>query len=159
MRGQSERAEELLHQALERSYDPHSRIFIRSNLAVIAAIRSRRDEAISLLRGLLGDADATGDLFYQDTVRYNLASALLASGQADESLQIATACPPHHVTSDDSLVAGKRARLVARILTALGREVDAGLRESMAVLDRTTKPQAWLYRYEWELADIEFWED
>ena len=153
------RGANVLQEALERSIEPHCRIFIRSNLAVATAMQGRLAEATVQLRELVADADATGDLYYRDVVRYNLSAALLRGGFAAEALDVVSACPPHHVTTDDALVAAKRARLTLRAVSALGRSADATVVKSAALLEQTTKPQAWLYRHEWELADIEFWED
>jgi tetratricopeptide (TPR) repeat protein len=159
VRGDAAGAERLLAEALNRSADPHSRLFIRSNLAVAAAVQGRLAEAIDALAPLVEDADATGDLFYAGTARYNLAQALLAAGEPDDAITVLRGCAPHHVTTDSALVVSKRANLLVRAIRASGREPEPLLHEQAAWLRQTTKPQAWLYRYEWELSDIEFWED
>jgi tetratricopeptide (TPR) repeat protein len=157
--GKLERARALLDAALKLSHDPHSRFFIRSNLAVVEGLSGRPAEALRLLQPLVAEADTAGDLFYRDCIRHNLAAALLELGRPQDAIEAATACPLHHSSGDDALIAGKRARLLIRALERCGQEATADLKEQAAALERNTKPQAWLYRSPWYLSDIEFWED
>jgi tetratricopeptide (TPR) repeat protein len=157
--GDIPRGQEFLRGALASSHDPHCRLFIRTNMAVADAINGDLTESISQLQTLVAEADASGDLFYRDCLRHNLANALLAVGQADAAETIATACAPHHHGGDDLLVRAKRALLLIRAREIRGEEVPPDWRSEAALLDRTTKPQAWLYRLPWYLCDIEFWED
>ncbi len=146
--------------AIARSHDADARLFMRTNRAICRALLGNAHAALTEFRELLPIADATGDLFYRDCVRQNLAQALLEAGSPAEAIEVATSCPSHHSKSDDALVTAKRASLLLRAHHALGTvSPDKRLVATAAVLDRTTKPQAWLYRLPWQLCDIEFWED
>ena len=152
-------ADRLLHLAAARCLDQHSALFIHSNQAVLKAKQGQVDAAIQGLRNAVSMADLAGDLFYQDCLRHNLARVLQMNGDRDEAYRIATGCGLHHSTGDELLVLGKRARLLLELLTPEEGPCRAQLLEDAAVLDRTTKPQAWLYREPWYYCDIEFWED
>jgi len=117
------------------------------------------DDAVAQLRALTVDADLTGDTFYANCVRHNLAEALLGAGKPQEARQVAESCTPHHHGGDDLLVRAKRAALIARCNEACGEISPQDVVLEAALLERTTKPQAWLYRRPWYLCDIEFWED
>jgi len=157
--GRFQQARDFLSTARVLCLDAHSRLFIGSNLAVVDAMTNRLSLALQALEKLVSDADATGDLFYRDCLRHNLANALIEAGQPERAIDVATGCPPHVSSSDDVLVLGKRAHLLIRAHEALGREVPAKLHTDAAGLAKTTKPQAWLYRLPWYYCDIEFWED
>jgi tetratricopeptide (TPR) repeat protein len=154
-----DRGRELLLQALAKTCDPHSELFISSNLAVVEAMAGDLAGSEARLRAAVATADETGDPFFRDCLRHNLANVLLELGRAEEAISVVRACPPHHSHGDESLVAAKRARLLVRALEMMGGHVPTSLRSQSALLDRTTKPQAWLYRMDWYLVDIEFWED
>jgi tetratricopeptide (TPR) repeat protein len=141
------------------SLDPHSRLFIRSNIAVVDALEAKVPAAVERLQRLVLEADASGDLFYRDCLRHNLGVALLEAGEPERAIEVATACPPHLTGTDDLLVQAKRARLLIAAHEAADRDVPPSLRKEAALLDVTTKPQAWLYRMPWYHNDIEFWED
>jgi predicted ATPase len=145
-------------QASASSHDDHSLLFIKSNIAVThhalgASARARAD-----LEALLPHAEATGDLFYRACVRHNLALVQLALGDATAAA-VTLDVPVHRHAPDEDLIQAKRAVLQLRVHEALGTPPPPGLAASAALLDRTTKPQAWLYRMPWYLVDIEFWED
>lgn len=144
-----------LHSALE----PHNVLFIRSNRAVCRALAGDLPGAVTELRELVAAADATGDLFYRDCLRHNLAQALVEVGHPAEAYDVATACHVHHDAGDDLLVEGKRARLLARTFEARGQPIPEHVQRQADVLERTTKPQAWLFKVPWYYCDIEFWED
>jgi tetratricopeptide (TPR) repeat protein len=157
--GRLEQARDFFSTARVLCLDAHSRLFIGSNLAVVDALSDRLPQAIESLEALVRTADTAGDPFYRDCLRHNLANAMLEAGRPDEAISVATACPPHLSSSDEILVEGKRASLLLRAYQLTGRAVPAELTEQIARLDRTTKPQAWLYRLPWYYCDIEFWED
>jgi tetratricopeptide (TPR) repeat protein len=157
--GRFEQAREFFSTARALCLDAHSRLFIGSNLAVVDAFTDRLAGAIESLESLVRTADAAGDPFYRDCLRHNLANALLEAGRPEEAISVATACPTHLSTSDELLVEGKRALLLTRAHEAAGQVIPAEITEMVARLDRTTKPQAWLYRRPWYYCDIEFWED
>lgn len=157
--GDFDRARGFLEMALHKSCDPHSALFIQSNLGVLEAISGDLAASEARLRSAVVIADASGDVFFQDCLRHNLANLLLELGQPGEALDVAQGCSLHHSHGDELLVAGKRARLLVRAFEAMGLDVPDELRIQSAVLDRTTKPQAWLYRSPWYITDIEFWED
>lgn len=152
-------AEEKLASALATCRDFHNTIFIRSNRAVVQALTGDVSGAIRALTPLTAEADATGDLFYRDCVRQNLAEALLVVGRPRDAIAIATECPPHRYGPDVGLIEAKRADLVARAHTARGEAPPAEVLAARVLLDQTTKPQAWRYRSPWYLIDIQFWED
>ncbi len=110
-------ADRLLQTAAARCLDEHSALFIRSNQAVLKARQGKMSTAIEELRKAVSVADLSGDLFYQDCLRHNLARALQMDGNNEEAYQIATGCGVHHSTGDELLVLGKRARLLLELLT------------------------------------------
>jgi tetratricopeptide (TPR) repeat protein len=158
--GQVQDGRDLLTAALDRCNDADARLFIRSNLGVADALEGNLAEAIGRWREIVPLADGTGDLFYRDCLRHNLAMALTLRGEGQEASMIARACPPHHVANDDVLIRGKRARLLLQAMARGAEEADrTQLEEDVLALATTTKPQAWHYREPWYYCDIEFWED
>jgi tetratricopeptide (TPR) repeat protein len=153
-------ARTLFSSALAHSRDRHNRLFIRSNRAVVDATTGRLAEAIDDLTTLASEADEAGDVFYRDCLRHNLARALLLDGRAEDGQLAIASCPVHVSIADQSLVSAKRARLLLDLYLARSVEPqNPSLRAEAELLDRTTKPQAWLYRQPWYVCDIEFWED
>jgi tetratricopeptide (TPR) repeat protein len=149
----------LLREALGTSADPHTFLFIQSNLAVVEAMDGNVVESLSRLQLVAATADASGDLFYRDCIGHNLANALVEIGRFDQALDVLDATPVHHSHGDEILVAGKRAALLIRALEGAGRPIPPNLQQDVQALHRSTKPQAWLYRIPWYLCEIEFWED
>lgn len=154
--GDLETAARGFDRAREETVDSTDRLFVDANRAVVEALAGGGDRAVAALRQAVELADLSGDAFYSDCLRHNLARALLEAGQPAEALGVARTCS-HRSTSDDELIAARRARLVAESLERLGREPPPGLLAEAAVLARTRKPQAWLYRQPWAFCDIEFW--
>lgn len=158
--GRHDQAAEDFAQALRCSLDLDDRLLIRTNAAVAEAMAGRLDAARRALADLAHEADRWGDTFFQDCIRYNLARVLLLMGQARQSIEAVTACPPRHWLTDEALVLGKRAALLI--------EAHAALREPLPgeewVAQRNNlminkKKQVWLYQLPWELCDIQFWQD
>jgi tetratricopeptide (TPR) repeat protein len=145
-------------QAREASHDSHSLLFIMNNAAVTRHVLGDAVRARTELEGLVPRADATGDLFYRSCLRHNLAVVQLEAGDARGAARTIS-IPVHRHAPDDELIRAKRAALELRIHDALGTTPPDEARRSAALLDQTTKPQAWLYRMPWYLVDIEFWED
>lgn len=154
--GDLEAAARGFDRAREETVDSADRLFVEANRAVVDALAGGGERVVATLRRLVERADLSGDAFYGDCLRHNLARALLEGGQPAEALDVARICS-HRSTSDDELIAARRARLVAETLERLGREPPPALRAEAAVLERTRKPQAWLYRQPWAFCDIEFW--
>lgn len=142
--------------ALEETVDSSDRLFIEANRAVVDALSGGWERAVAALQQAVELADLSRDAFYSDCLRHNLARALLEQGQPAEALAVAKICS-HRSTSDEELIAARRARLVAESLERLGRRPPPELLAEAAVLERTRKPQAWLYRQPWAFCDIEFW--
>lgn len=158
-RGQLGEAIMFFEAALEGSLTPNDRLLIRTNAAVAECMAGDVDDGLCALRHLAEEADAAGDVFHRDCVRHNLARALLLADQPGAALRELTASPPRHFTTDDDLILAKRAALLAEAGAALGHGHDDAGSAERRLLATTTKPQAWLYRYEWELCDIQFWQD
>jgi tetratricopeptide (TPR) repeat protein len=160
LNGRPDEGRHLLNDALERCHDADARLFICSNVALADALEKRLDQAARQWRELLPLADATGDLFYRDCIRHNLAVALSLLGDGRGATLVARGCPPHHAATDDLLVRGKRAQLLLQAMACGAEDSDRlQLERDARVLADTTKPQAWLYREPWYYCDIEFWED
>jgi tetratricopeptide (TPR) repeat protein len=157
--GERQKAQALFQGAIAASHDRHNQLFIASNLAVLGAVGGDLRYSEECLAGLAKKAALTGDLFYIDCINHNWANALLALGRADEAIRVVSSTPTHHSKNDDLLIRGKRAKLLIRAHAAKGLQPPRELLDDVDVLDRSTKPQAWLYRLPWYLCDIEFWED
>lgn len=159
VKGRLQEALDLFRQALRICLAQDDRLFIRANEAAVLAMLGDINNAIADLIDSVEKADAAGDVFYRDCVRYNLARALLLRGDAADAIAQLSACPPRQWITDDALVIAKRAALLIEAANALGHAPDPEWERQRVVLDNTTKPQAWIYRFQWELCDIQFWQD
>lgn len=157
--GDTEGALSALSEAAASSRDRLAQLFIRTNQAVAAAEGGDLISSERALRELASESTRGGDVYYEDCIRHNLAVVLLRQQRPLDAINEATACPPRTVTTDDELVLAKRASLLLRAYSLANETPPTELTVNARVLDVTTKAQAWLYRLEWQLCDIEFWED
>lgn len=154
--GNIHRAREHFETALHWCTAPLNRILIQANIAIADALLASNVSAEERLRAMVREADRCGDVFYMDVVRHNLARILAIRGAHENALSVLVQVPPRTWLTDDALIRGKRAQFILDLYRLMGMRTPQNHEREASVLKQTTKPQAWLYRQEWEFCDIQF---
>ncbi|HYG62379.1 MAG TPA: ATP-binding protein [Thermoanaerobaculia bacterium] len=155
-RGEWDRAGELLDRAGDAAGEVETDLWVRCNQAMVRATQGAPGVAADHLRHLAVEAGRSAPLPVRQAILFNLARALLESGEAAEALAAATV-PPPWLPGDEDLARDALAslRLKAVRQSRAGRPEKGLLRQSR-LLDLSTKPQAWIYRTLWARGDLLF---